>query len=347
MRLTHRMAYAAVALLAALGLTAAGNAGTVAVARPIATGARRPDAVRPAATAAGVVAYLKTISGDHTVSGQHNREPNASPAIWTDKVHDITGVYPGLWGGDFLYSQDDIAHRATMVAEARNEWNAGSLVALMWHMCPPTMAEPCGWESGVESHLTDGQWSELVTNGTALNNAWKARLDTIVPYLQSLKDAGVPVLWRVLHEMNDGWAWWGGRPGPGGSAKLYQLTHDYLVGTKGLTNLIWVWNVKDLNAGAISGYYPGASYVDVATLDSWNNAFPPSQYYQAMQSVAPGKPIALAEVGTLPTPAQLAAQPKWTYFMVWAEYLTNDNSDDAIKATYYDYQVLHRGDIHL
>lgn len=34
--------------------------------------------------------------------------------------------------------------------------------------------------------------------------------------------------------------------------------------------------------------------------------------------------------------------------MVWAEYLTNGDGDgDAIKATYYDHQVLHRGDIHL
>lgn len=353
MRLTHRAAYAAIALLAALGLTTTGLTATGSAATthltttgPITTS--RATTARPSATDPGsVLAFLRQISGNHTVSGQHNREPNSSPAQWTDKVHDITGVYPGLWGGDFLFSQDDIDHRGTMVDEARREWTDGSLVALMWHMCPPTMAEPCGWESGVESHLSDAQWNELVTDGTALNDAWKARLDAIVPYLRSLKDAGVPVLWRVLHEMNDGWAWWGGRPGPDGSARLYRLTHDYLVGEKGLTNLIWVWNVKDLNPGEIADYYPGSSYVDVATLDSWNNAFPPSEYYQAMRNVAQGKPIALAEVGKLPTPDQLAAQPEWTYFMVWAEYLTNDNSEDAIKATYYDYQVLHQGDIHL
>lgn len=345
MRLAHRMAYAAVALLAPLGLTAAGHTPT-ATAQPKPANAQ-PESAAAAANAADVVAYLNGISGNHTVSGQHNREPNSAPATWTNRVHDITGVYPGLWGGDFLFSADDIANRATMVNEAENEWSQGSLVTLMWHMCPPTMAEPCDWSSGVESHLSDSQWNELVTDGTALNNAWKARLDKIVPYLQSLKDAGVPVLWRVLHEMNEGWSWWGGHPGSGGSAKLYQITHDYLAGTKGLTNLIWVWNVKDLDAGSIASYYPGSSYVDVAGLDSWNNAFPPGEYYQTMQSVAPGKPIALAEVGTLPTPAHLAAQPRWTYFMVWAEYLTNQNSDDAIKATYYDYQVLHRGDIHL
>ncbi len=328
-----RFARTLVALLAftALGLGASAQADT-----------------RPAATAGSVVGFLNGISGNHTVSGQHNREPNSSPALWTDKVHDITGVYPGLWGGDFLFAQSDIAGRATMIAEAKNEWAQGSLVTLMWHMCPPTIAEPCDWgTSGIQSDLSDADWNRLVTNGTALNNAWKARLDTIVPYLQDLKNAGVPVLWRVLHEMNDGWAWWGGRPGANGSAKLYQITHDYLAGTKGLTNLVWVWNVKDLNSGAISSYYPGSSYVDVATLDSWNNGFPPGEYYQAMQSVAGGKPIALAEVGQLPSPAQLSSQPKWTYFMVWAEYLTGSNSDDAIKSTYYDPQVLHRGDIHL
>ena len=38
-----------------------------------------------------------------------------------------------------------------------------------------------------------------------------------------------------------------GRPaGTRGTARLYQITHDYLVGTKGLTNLIWVWDVQDL-----------------------------------------------------------------------------------------------------
>jgi mannan endo-1,4-beta-mannosidase len=303
----------------------------------------QPAPATTATTAAGLVGYLRGIEGNHTVSGQHNREPNAAPAQWTDKVHDITGVYPGLWGGDFLYQADDIAHRQTMVDEAKAEWAAGSLVALMWHQCPPTMAEPCDWTTGIESHLAPSQWSQLVTSGTTLNNAWKARLDTIVPYLRQLRDAGVPVLWRPLHEINDAWSWWGGNAD---SARLFQITHDYLAGTQGLTNLVWVWSVKDDSTSNLSQYYPGGSYVDVVGLDSWNAGFPSGAWYSAIQSIAGSKPIALAEVGTLPTPAQLAAQPRWTYFMCWAEYLTNANTDDAIKATYYDYQVLHRGDLH-
>ena len=39
--------------------------------------------------------------------------------------------------------------------------------------------------------------------------------------------------------------WWGGRPGPSGTRRLYQITHDYLRHTKNLTNLIWTWNIQD------------------------------------------------------------------------------------------------------
>lgn len=39
--------------------------------------------------------------------------------------------------------------------------------------------------------------------------------------------------------------WWGGRPGPDGTRRLYQITHDYLKHEKNLTNLIWTWNIQD------------------------------------------------------------------------------------------------------
>jgi mannan endo-1,4-beta-mannosidase len=307
-----------------------------------ATPAARP-AASASATPADVLAYLRGIEGNHTVSGQHNAEPNTTPAQYTDYVDATTGVYPGIWGGDFLYESDSIAARQTMINEAKSEWAAGSLVTLMWHECPPTMSEPCGW-SDVESKLTSTQWSQLVTNGSALNNAWKAELDIIVPYLQQLKSAGIPVLWRPLHEINDAWSWWGGNAD---SAKLFQITHDYLVNTEGLTNLIWVWSVKDDSTSNLSTYYPGDQYVDVVGLDPWNSSWPSTQWYQAIQSLAGSKPMALAEVGTLPTPAQLSSQPDWTYFNDWADYIHTNNTNATIKATYYDSQVLHRGDINL
>ena len=99
----------------------------------------------------------------------------------------------------------------------------------MLHVAPPNQSEVCQWEGGIKSHLTDEQWHDLVTDGGALNRAWKSRLDEYARYLQYLKDNGVQGLFRPHHEMNQGAFWWGGRPGPEGTAKLYRLTHDYLI----------------------------------------------------------------------------------------------------------------------
>ena len=292
-----------------------------------------------------VLTYLSGPAKGKTISGQHNREPANEPAQWTEKVHDITGKHPGIWGGDLSFHS--LSDRPLQIAEAKRQWSAGSLVTLMWHMCPPTHPEPCGWNTpdGVWAKLDDAQWNELITVGTPLNRAWLATLDAVVPLLKELQDAGVEVLWRPLHEMNDTWAWWGGRPGPNGSRRLYQLMHDYLARRHGLTNLVWVWSVTDQRVNAIGDYFPGADYVDVASMDVWHNDYPSWSDYQAMLTVAAGKPIALAEVKKVPLPAVLAEQPGWAWFMVWAENLVDSNSEAAVKATYYDPRVLNREDI--
>jgi mannan endo-1,4-beta-mannosidase len=297
------------------------------------------DATSAQLQSGGTLAYLKQISGNHTIAGQHNKEPNSNPSQYTAQVHDITGKYPGLWGGDFLFAASDVAARQSMVNQAKLEWSHGAVVTLTWHMCPPTQGSSCDWAGGVESHLLDPQWTQLMTNGSDLNNKYKARLDEAVPYLEQLQNAGVQVLFRPLHELNEGWSWWGGRPGLTGSAGLYRITHDYLVG-KGLTDIVWDWAVKDADVGSFSSYYPGDNYVDVAGIDMWNANFPSGSEYQALQNAAHGKPIALAEVGKIPTPAELAAQPRWTYFMVWADYLKSANSTADIQNTYYSDRVL-------
>ncbi|WNV86868.1 glycosyl hydrolase [Umezawaea sp. Da 62-37] len=309
--------------------------------------------VHTTATASDLVGYLAGISGRNTLSGQQDG-PSSAPSTWQNKVHDITGEYPGVWGGDFAFEQNDINARATVIAQAKSVWAAGSIPALVWHSCPPTVATTCHWDWGdgaIRSTLSEPQWNELVTDGSGLNQRWKQRLDEAVPYLQDLKNNGIPVLWRPIHEMNEGWSWWGGRPGANGSRKLYQITHDYLTNVKGLDNLVWVWNVKDIAGGAshLADYWPGSSYVDVAALDAWSNQQPTTEYYNAMVSTSGGKPIALAEVGTVPTPQTLAAQPKWTYFSVWINWLTDPawNNNDAVKRTYYDGRVLNRGEVHL
>jgi mannan endo-1,4-beta-mannosidase len=298
-----------------------------------------------AATNCKVLNYLYCISGRKTIAGQHNREPNSDPVSWTNWIYSVTGKYPGLWGGDFLYSEDDIQNRPTMITEAKNQWKNGALVTLMWHVCPPTIQEPCDWAGGITSTLSITEWNDLVTEGTELNNRWKARIDTIVPYLQDLRDNGVEVLWRPLHEMNDSWCWWCGRPGSSGSQKLYQITYDYMMtDTKGLTNLIWVWNIKDVTTtlSTTLEYYPGDSYVDVVSLDPWINGFTMENYSMTL-AIANGKPIAIGETAALPSPSVLAAQPHWTWFLGWGELVRASNTITEIRAVYNDPRVVNRG----
>jgi mannan endo-1,4-beta-mannosidase len=336
------------AALAVLAVTAA-IAATNADAAVTPAAAPAPAGV----TAADEIAYLQSLTGSHMLSGQQGGANN-DPARWNRKAHDITGEYPGIWGGDFGFSQDDINNRPTVINEAKSEWAAGSLPALMMHACRPDVAT-CDFADGANpvqgSTMTDAEWTQLITDGSTLNTDYKRKLDQFVPYFQQLKDAGIPVLFRPQHEMNEGWAWWGGRPGPTGDARLYQITHDYLE-SKGLNNIIWVWALKDTAGGAsqAASYYPGDAYVDVVALDVWVQKFPATDWYQAMQNIAgSSKPIALAEVGSVPSPAQMASEPKWAYWSVWMNWLTDPsyNTNDSVKAGYYDARVYSQGAIHI
>ncbi|WP_194922283.1 glycosyl hydrolase, partial [Catenulispora rubra] len=328
----------------------AASAALLAVAALAGSASAAPPAP-PGVTAANEINYLMSLTGNHTLSGQQGGANN-DPGQWVNTAHDITGEYPALWGGDFGFSQDDINNRQTVIDYAKAEWAAGTLPALMMHACRPDVAV-CGFDGGSNpvkgSSLSDSEWSQLITNGTNLNNDYKAKLDQFVPYFQQLKDAGIPVLFRPLHEMNEGWAWWGGRPGPNGDARLYQITHDYLL-SKGLTNIIWVWALKDVAGGASSAasYYPGDNYVDVVGLDVWVQKFPSTAWYQALTYIAAGrKPMALAEVGSVPQPNQMASQPNWVYWNVWMNWLTDPayNSNASIQAGYYDSRTLHQGQV--
>lgn len=306
--------------------------------------------VKPLWTRDELVSYLERLSGSGsgTISGQHNREPNSDPSKWTRTARDITGKYPGLWGGDFLFLPDDVQHRQNMIDEAKNQAWAGSLVTLTWHACPPTVGETCNWNSdGILSHLNDNQWNDLIYEGGNLYNQWRKRIDTIVPYLRQLESEGIQVLFRPIHEMNDGWSWWGGRAGSEGSRKLYQNTHHYMTHIVGLTNLVWVWCVKDMNMDSIGDYWPGANYVDVASLDMWMKQQPTDSDYNKMIQVASGRPIALGEVGSLPNPTTISRQPRWAWFMVWAEYLKDQsyNTDNSVKNTVYLPHVKSRGEL--
>lgn len=289
--------------------------------------------------------YLYSIQGSHVIGGMHNRQPNANPNSYSQQLHNITGVWPGLYSADFQFEPNEIANRQTMVNQAIQEWNNGAMINIMWHACNPAKGEPCYWDNnGVLSQMSEWEWSQLITDGTSINNSWKSRMDDIAYYLQQLEDAGVEVFFRPLHEMNQGMFWWGGRPGPNGTARLYQITHDYLTYTKGLTNLIWVWNLQDFStlASDLNSYDPGGQYWDVLTLDMyWSDGQGyTTAKYNAMANKAGNKPMGIGECQDLPAVNLLALQPKWSFFMGWSELVFQNNSNQKIQEIYWSDRVI-------
>ncbi len=286
-----------------------------------------------------VVSFLKRITGTSVVAGHHNdRKIVEDPFKWTAAIRETTGREVGLWSSDFSFDYR-IEGREQMTREASAQWKRGAIVNIMWHACPPTIPEPCTWDEGIMSQLTDEQWHELITPGTALHRTWLERVDSLVPHLRALETQGVEVLFRPLHEMNQKAFWWGGRPGPDGTRRLFQITHDRLTKHHGLKNLVWIWNVQDLSRD-FEAYDPGPDYWDILSFDVYADSGFTSEKYEDLAALAGNKPFGIGECSVLPTPAELAAQPRWSFFMGWAGLVHEKNTADEIRATYADPRVL-------
>ena len=318
----------------------------------------RPVTPNASPEAVALLQYLHSISGQHTLTGQHNF-PNTHDTS-TRQATAAWGKTPVVFGQDFGFAapddKDATTARPDIVAECERQYAQGSIIALCWHAVPPTADEPVTFQprpgaatnrlASVQGHLTDEQWNELIVPGTELNNRWCAQVDVIAGYLKQLQAAHVPVLWRPYHEMNGDWFWWGGRRGEHGTIVLYRQLFDRLVNYHHLTNLVWVWSVDRPGTPErqFADYFPGRNYFDVAALDVYHSDFSPA-YYRELLKLAGDKPIALAEVGPPPTLDVLEKQPRWTWWMLWAEMIsTNPAASQAMHALVNNPRSLSRDD---
>lgn len=178
---------------------------------------------------------------------------------------------------------------------------------------------------------------DAVTDGTWANRFMKSDLEKIVPYLQQLQQANIPVLWRPLHEAAGKWFWWGN-----GSAasyvKLWHFMYDYFK-AKGINNLIWVWTSEK----ADSDWYPGDDYVDIIGTDMYGqdgtavSAAAMADRFNTLAYRYPTKMISLTECGTVSdVPTQWNSDAKWSWFMPWygSTHATDDWWKAAMKSEY-------------
>jgi mannan endo-1,4-beta-mannosidase len=350
------------------------------VAAAVIAGEPQPGPVNAKATpgARRLLAFLQEIQGRYTIVGQHNFI--ASGSGFTEKVQEVTGKRPLLWGSDFSFAYkgekpSEFQHcgplnlsepgtkpaftdltpeaaREQMVKNAVQAWRDGHVVTLMWHACPPGMGDACDGKAiwTLADRPSQAWWDELTTDGTKVNSDWKAQADVIAGYLKRLRDAGVPVLWRPYHEMNGVWFWWCNKRGENGFRKLWIMMYDRYVRHHQLDNLLWVWNTNAPRdrphdeAFAYEDFWPGHETVDVLAADVYRDDWKPS-HHEDLLRLARGKPIAIGECAPPPALETLARQPRWTWYMPWGDLVFWGNGPERTKALVADPRILTLGDV--
>ena len=299
---------------------------------------RRFEPVNPNATpeAKKLLAYLYSIHGRKIISGHHNWV--MLPDTFPNRVHELTGKRPEIWGTDFIdYYRPGVAQ--AIVKEAYRKYREGYIITAMWHAGRPMDNPPFGWKESIQAKLTDREWEELTTPGAPLNKRWQSQVDTVASYLKQLQNLGVPVLWRPYHELNGVWFWWGNSRGPNGSAKICRMMFDRFINHHQLNNLIWVWNTnapRELindEAYAYRDFFPGLDCVDVLATDIYHYDYEQSHHDELVE-LGQGKLIALGEIGEVPSQDILRSQPMWTWFMLWANFVNTHNTPLQMKQLY-------------
>ncbi|WP_267393653.1 glycosyl hydrolase [Sphingomonas sp. GC_Shp_1] len=279
------------------------------------------------AEARALYAYLWSIYGRHTLTGQ--QEQNFSPAGprgELDYIQNVTGKQPALLGLDYIEPSDQQG-----VNERATAWHAtGGVVTLCWHWGAPDVG------TGYDNAKKDFDVARALIPGTAQNVLMREQMAHVGDLLTVLRDRRVPVLWRPFHEFSGDWFWWG-KHGPDAFIALWRMMYDYFVGVRRLNNLIWVLGWAGQNVDR--AYYPGRRYVDVAGADLYveDHGNLSRMFGQVKAIVGDSVPICLHENGPIPDPQGLGPQADWLWFMTWHTRWLKDpaqNAPDLLRAYY-------------
>ena len=277
--------------------------------------------------------FLKDSYGNYVIAGQQ-----CDGGIYGTEfsaIKAVTGKYPALIGLDMMRytpSRTALGDSSTAVEKAIEFSNKGGIVTFCWHWNAPTdylystANSSNGWWGGF---YTDKSSFDIAKVMNGQDEKGKKLLDAdikeIAAQLKRLENAGVPVLWRPLHEASGGWFWWGAK-GADAYKKLWKYLYKQLTDVYKCNNLIWVYN------GQSADWYPGDEYVDIVGEDIYpgKRVYNPqtSKFRQAVAYGSKNKITALTENGCIFDIDQaVGVNCMWSWFCTWGgEFTVNGSS---------------------
>lgn len=330
----------------------------------------------PSATpqAKNVYDFLVQNHGVKILSGaMANVNNNNDFAGWIKKV---SGKDVAITGYDFIHlpesGQSWIDY--SDITPAKTQWENNGLVSYMWHWRVPDSEQ--AWRDGDFSKYgartpaddvedpTSFDIREALKVGTWQHDFIIADIDKVAEHLKLLQEAGIPVIWRPLHEAagsykyNNAWFWWG-RYGDQYTKELWVMMYNRLVNLHGLNNLIWVWTAQyeEGYTDQMNASYPGNNYVDIVGTDIYaDNDDAQYDAYEALLDMTQGtKLVTISETGRIQNPDKCIADgADWSWFMLWYTYDQHLNGGDtdgfgnttaSIKAVLESPYVINRDDM--
>ena len=312
---------------------------------------------RATAGARALHSYLIDLYGQKTLSGQHE-EADAK------YLRDTIGKSPAILGSDLIeYSPSRVANGSKpegtterLIQSARK----GQIITLAWHWNAPKdlinqekFVKPNGqtvnalWWRGFYTEATTFDVQKALANPQSQDYKLLLRdIDVIARELKKLNAAGVPVLWRPLHEAEGGWFWWGAK-GPEPLKKLWRLMFERLTNHHKLHNLIWVFTGTPNMA-----WYPGDDVVDIIGVDAYPSDVgdPLGSTWDALKQQFDGKKLlALSEFGGVPDVHKARRYGvRWSYFMSWTSELgPRKMPPEVLDRIYKSPAVLNQSDLKL
>jgi mannan endo-1,4-beta-mannosidase len=263
-------------------------------------------------------ALLKMIAdgyGKHTLSGQME---SGDLAVLNQAGADG----PAIFASDLMFYSPSMVERQGLPKDhsetVLRTLAGGHVASLMWHWNAPAdlvITDKIPWWRGFLTEGTTFDVAAALADPAGANHALLLRdIDAIALQLRKFADAGVPVLWRPLHEADGAWFWWGAK-GPEAFKKLWRLMFDRLTRHHRLNHLLWVATIED------SGWYPGDDVVDVVAIDAYpdDREDPLVGRWQKQRDFYDGrKPLALGEYPGVPDiPRMRRLGVHWAWFCSW------------------------------